>query len=220
MVMSSQEERSRQMNLENRDILSSRSSSIITAPCSGSVDVELTSLGFQVHNMYSWNKVGSPDKPAHIGLHRASLPKPENDIWVFSLLFSSVFDSFAEEFQPQPRCSPWSRTPRGWSSGTPGAWQRFKLFSYTFQFCGRPLNVELRCMSWCISIVQWSSGTPWVWERLKFVRVLQSAGGLRKETWTLWAATQRIRYWHCKWGRWHHRKRASYSVKPTKQLLQ
>ena len=44
------------------------------------VDVELTSLGFQVHNMYSWNKAGSPDKPAHIGLHRASLPKPENDI--------------------------------------------------------------------------------------------------------------------------------------------
>ena len=78
--MSSQEERSKQINLENRDILGSRSSSIITAPCSGSVDEELTSLGFQVQNRYSWNKAGSPDKPGHIGPHRASLPKAENDI--------------------------------------------------------------------------------------------------------------------------------------------
>ena len=29
-------------------------------------------------------------------------------------------DSFAQKFQPQPHCPPWSRTPREWSSGTPG----------------------------------------------------------------------------------------------------
>ena len=44
------------------------------------VDEELTSLGFQVQNRYSWSRAGSPDKPAHIGPHRASLPKAENDI--------------------------------------------------------------------------------------------------------------------------------------------
>ena len=88
MVMSSQEERSKQTNLENRDILVPRPSSIITAPCSGKVDVEHTSSGCQVQNMYSWNKAGSPDRPGHIGPHRASLPKPEN---VICSIQSSLF---------------------------------------------------------------------------------------------------------------------------------
>ena len=56
------------------------------------VDVGLTSLGFQVQNMYSWNKAGSPDRPWHIGPHRASLPKPENDIR------SKYFHSFSALF--------------------------------------------------------------------------------------------------------------------------
>ena len=80
------------MNLENKDILGSRPSSFITAPCSGGVDVKLTSLGFQVQNMYSWNKAGSPDRPWHIGPHRASLPKPEN------IICRKYFHSFSAPF--------------------------------------------------------------------------------------------------------------------------
>ena len=72
-------------------------------------------------------------------------------------------------------------------------------------------------MRFYCTMEQWHTG---VWEKLEFVRVLQSAGGFGKETWTLWAVTQRIHCWHCKWGRWHHRERASVSVKPTKKLLQ
>ena len=68
---------------------------------------------------------------------------------------------------------------------------------------------------------KWSSGTP------GSERVCTHTVAWRPRKWDLnymscqWQpATQRIHYWYCKWGRWHHMERAFVSVKQTKKLLQ